>query len=136
MNLLFSVLLLILLSKTDSPYGTLFLQLLNISHKWLDSYKEFDKTIKYWSTPTNGTPDIIPNSVAASFTETRGMDFKAYHAHSEKRAESVTEYLITKGIDKNRLKSYGFGDSLPILPNTSEENRAQNRRVEIKVLSD
>jgi OmpA-OmpF porin, OOP family len=325
-----------------------FEELNNVPKNWIDTKKEFDKTIKYWSSPTNGTPDIIPNSVASSFSEMRGMDFKAYLAHSgrismgvriygncftedvqymacreyiqiplvkptvkgtaynfeiwvrpikssikcnnlsmafaktrvyvrtraafsdsiqiaytikeimkgdewikfsgtgiaddvythlvvgnfredeeslaepqtgylhcgyyliddisvtavntlpqkgetitleniqfetnkatllpvslptldslfsqlqanqkvaieinghtdnigakelnqslsQKRAESVMQYLITKGIDKNRLKSNGFGDSQPLLPNTTEENRAQNRRVEIKVLSD
>ncbi len=49
---------------------------------------------------------------------------------SEQRAKSVMDYLITKGIEKNRLSFRGMGESSPFLPNTSEENRRRNRRVE------
>ncbi|WP_081652261.1 OmpA family protein [Cyclobacterium qasimii] len=50
---------------------------------------------------------------------------------SVKRAESVYNYLIQKEIVADRLKFDGFGMSNPIVPNTSAENRAINRRVEI-----
>jgi len=49
---------------------------------------------------------------------------------SEKRAQAVVDYLVSKGIDTNRLAAKGFGESRPILPNTSEENQSQNRRTE------
>ncbi|HYG40534.1 MAG TPA: OmpA family protein [Cytophagales bacterium] len=53
---------------------------------------------------------------------------------SEKRAETVIEYFISKGIDKNRMTGMGYGGSDPIAPNDSEENKKLNRRVEFKIL--
>lgn len=52
---------------------------------------------------------------------------------SEKRAEAVYVYLTGKGIDGNRLKTKGYGDSDPLVPNDSEENKAKNRRFELIV---
>ncbi|MDR2557084.1 MAG: OmpA family protein [Bacteroidales bacterium] len=53
---------------------------------------------------------------------------------SEQRAASVVTYLIGKGIKAERMTSIGYGSSKPIAPNDSEENRAQNRRTEVKIL--
>lgn len=49
---------------------------------------------------------------------------------SEKRAQSVLIYFTENGIDANRLKNKGFGETIPLVGNTTDENRAQNRRVE------
>jgi outer membrane protein OmpA-like peptidoglycan-associated protein len=49
-------------------------------------------------------------------------------ALSENRAKSVYEFLITLGIDKNRLTYKGYGESMPVAPNTTAEGRAKNRR--------
>ena len=49
---------------------------------------------------------------------------------SEQRAKAVLEYLVSKGIDKNRLTYKGLGSAYPIAPNSSEEGRKINRRVE------
>ena len=46
------------------------------------------------------------------------------------RATTVLKYFISRGIGPDRLTATGYGDVLPLLPNTSEENRTQNRRVE------
>ena len=54
---------------------------------------------------------------------------------SDQRAAAVAEYLITKGIAKSRIISKGYGKTQPLVPNTSDENRAKNRRVELKVIS-
>lgn len=54
---------------------------------------------------------------------------------SEKRAESVMNYLITQGIDKKRLKSKGYGESKPKVPNDSDKNRAKNRRTDFIILT-
>ncbi|MDF1549308.1 MAG: OmpA family protein [Bacteroidales bacterium] len=43
-------------------------------------------------------------------------------------------YLVQKGISISRLSYKGYGDSKPIVDNSSEEGRKQNRRVEITVL--
>lgn len=52
---------------------------------------------------------------------------------SEKRARSVYTFLLSKGIDRNRLSSKGFGSSKPITSNDTEEGRQQNRRIEFAV---
>lgn len=54
---------------------------------------------------------------------------------SGNRARSVTTYLISKGINAERLSSKGWGDTQPIADNTTPEGRAQNRRTELKVIS-
>lgn len=53
---------------------------------------------------------------------------------SQQRAESVLQYLVKKGIDKTRLVAKGYGESKPIVPNDSEENKAKNRRTEVRIL--
>lgn len=50
---------------------------------------------------------------------------------SIKRANSVLKYLISKGVNPNRLKANGYGESRPLLANITKENRAINRRVEL-----
>jgi OOP family OmpA-OmpF porin len=52
---------------------------------------------------------------------------------SQRRANTIKKYLVTKGIDEKRLTAQGFGDSRPLVVNDSEENKAKNRRVEFKV---
>jgi outer membrane protein OmpA-like peptidoglycan-associated protein len=54
---------------------------------------------------------------------------------SERRAQSVVEYLIRNGIDAARLLYNGFGASEPIADNQTEEGRAKNRRTEMVILS-
>lgn len=54
---------------------------------------------------------------------------------SENRAKAVVTYLVEKGIAANRLTSIGFGESAPETTNDTEEGRAQNRRVEFKIIS-
>lgn len=53
---------------------------------------------------------------------------------SQRRAESVYNYLISKGVNGYRLESQGFGSSQPIADNTSVAGRSQNRRVEVYIL--
>lgn len=53
---------------------------------------------------------------------------------SYRRVEKIKEFLVGFGIDRKRIETVGYGGSRPIAPNDSEENRAKNRRVEIKVL--
>jgi outer membrane protein OmpA-like peptidoglycan-associated protein/Tol biopolymer transport system component len=49
---------------------------------------------------------------------------------SEERANSVKEFLISKGIYSDRIKTIGYGDTRPLVPNKDENSRAKNRRVE------
>ena len=52
---------------------------------------------------------------------------------SKNRANAVRDYLITKGIDANRLTANGYGQNRPVAPNTTIEGKAKNRRVEFVV---
>lgn len=52
---------------------------------------------------------------------------------SEKRAKSVGQYFVLKGIDSSKISVSGKGEQEPFVPNTSSDNRAKNRRVEIVV---
>lgn len=54
---------------------------------------------------------------------------------SENRAKEVADYLIKKGIDEKRIRYHGYGKSLPVDDNDTEEGRANNRRVEFKILA-
>jgi OOP family OmpA-OmpF porin len=53
---------------------------------------------------------------------------------SVRRAEAVKAYLVSKGIEKNRVYTEGKGKSQPIADNRTAEGRAKNRRVEIEVV--
>ena len=53
---------------------------------------------------------------------------------SQARANSIVTYLISKGINKNRLMAKGYGSSVPLVSNDTPEGRAQNRRVEMKLV--
>ena len=53
---------------------------------------------------------------------------------SEKRAQSVVNYLISKGISTDRLKFKGYGNAFPIGDNVTEEGRKLNRRTEAKIV--
>jgi outer membrane protein OmpA-like peptidoglycan-associated protein len=52
---------------------------------------------------------------------------------SAKRASAIFDYLVTKGIDPDRLLTIGYGSEKPIAGNETEEGRAQNRRVELRL---
>jgi outer membrane protein OmpA-like peptidoglycan-associated protein len=53
---------------------------------------------------------------------------------SQRRAQSVVEYLKDHDISENQMVSKGYGESKPLFPNNTEENRAKNRRVELEIL--
>lgn len=52
---------------------------------------------------------------------------------SERRANSVKTYLASRGTDVSRLTPVGYGKTKPVVPGTSDEDRAKNRRVELNV---
>jgi len=71
--------------------------------------------------------------IAVGHTDSIGTD--AYNQKlSVRRAESVKAYLISKGIEKNRIYTEGKGEKQPVASNKTKEGRAKNRRVEIEVV--
>lgn len=50
---------------------------------------------------------------------------------SEKRANTVVDYFVEKGIDKERIWAVGYGEEQPRVPNDTEENKQKNRRTEL-----
>jgi len=65
-------------------------------------------------------------------TDSDGSD-KLNQKLSENRAAAVVNYLVTNGIDSNRLSSAGYGESTPIDTNKTKAGKANNRRVEVKL---
>jgi OOP family OmpA-OmpF porin len=71
--------------------------------------------------------------IAVGHTDSVGED--AYNQGlSVKRAEAVKAFLVSKGIEKNRVYTEGKGEKQPIADNKTAEGRAKNRRVEIEVV--
>jgi len=54
---------------------------------------------------------------------------------SERRAEAVRDYFVSKGVDPSRMSTRGLGETQPIATNETPEGRAENRRIEIEILS-
>lgn len=61
-------------------------------------------------------------------------DAKVLQKLSENRVETVKQYLVSHGIESERISGQGFGASKPISTGTTEEDRKKNRRVEFKIL--
>jgi OOP family OmpA-OmpF porin len=55
---------------------------------------------------------------------------------SQQRVDAVKKYITTRGVSKNRVQTKAFGGSQPIAKENTEEARAKNRRVEMRVLKD
>ena len=53
---------------------------------------------------------------------------------SEKRAKSVLSFLMSKGVQGNRMTAHGLGSTVPVADNTTSAGKAQNRRVEVYIL--
>jgi len=71
--------------------------------------------------------------IAVGHTDSVGTD--SYNQRlSVRRAEAVKAYLVSKGIEKNRVYTEGKGEKQPVADNKTAEGRAKNRRVEIEVV--
>ena len=71
--------------------------------------------------------------IAVGHTDSVGSD--AYNQKlSVRRAEAVKAYLVSKGIEKNRIYTEGKGEKQPVADNKTKEGRTKNRRVEIEVV--
>jgi outer membrane protein OmpA-like peptidoglycan-associated protein len=77
----------------------------------------------------NSTPTL--SAIIEGHSDSTGPD--AYNQSlSERRAKSVADYLIDRGVSSNRLQWKGYGESQPIADNTTADGRAQNRRVVLR----
>jgi len=71
--------------------------------------------------------------IAVGHTDSVGTD--TYNQKlSIRRSEAVKAYLVSKGIEKNRVYTEGKGEKQPVADNKTKEGRAKNRRVEIEVV--
>ena len=95
-------------------------KLLSTSFKSLDEVADIlkeDKNLKLdISGYTDNTGDAAGNKVL-----------------SQQRAKAVYNYLVSKGVDARHLTSEGYGQEKPVADNSTEEGKAQNRRVELKI---
>ena len=71
--------------------------------------------------------------IAVGHTDSVGSD--AYNQKlSIRRAEAIKAYLVSKGVEKNRVYTEGKGEKQPVADNKTAEGRAKNRRTEIEVV--
>ena len=91
------------------------------------SYVELEKLYRFLLNSPGSVIEI------AGHTSSEG-DEKYNQKLSQERAKAIADYLISKGIDKDRLVPKGYGESKPIADNSTEEGRIKNRRVEIKII--
>jgi outer membrane protein OmpA-like peptidoglycan-associated protein len=92
-----------------------------------ESFVELDRVVKL----LNENPAV--EIEMSAHTDSRGSDDYNFKL-SDNRARSVMEYILSKGIAPNRIISQGYGETKPVVPNDTDENRQLNRRVEFKIL--
>lgn len=92
-----------------------------------ESKKELDELFQYLSLKQEVKVQIIGH------TDNVGND-EVNQKLSEERAKSVVNYLVSKGISKDRLSSIGYGSSQAVADNNTAEGRKLNRRTEVRVL--
>jgi len=92
-----------------------------------ESSKRLDVVVEYMTHKKSVKIEI------GGYTDNVG-DKAKNKALSQKRADAVRAYLVSKGIDGERINAVGYGDADPVAPNTTPEGRQQNRRIEAKEL--
>lgn len=93
-----------------------------------ESYPELDKLVKFMQ----GSPTV--KIEVSGHTSSEGND--SYNLKlSQDRANSIANYLASKGIELSRIVAKGYGETMPVASNETEEGKKLNRRVEFKILS-
>lgn len=76
-----------------------------------------------------------PNSLVDVYGHTDSTGSDAFNQTlSERRAQTVANYMMSRGVSQARIRWQGFGETMPIADNGTEQGRARNRRVEIKII--
>lgn len=70
--------------------------------------------------------------VVSGYTDSSGND-SINIPLSQRRAQSVAQYLVGKGVPSNRINAQGYGSANPIASNATPQGKAQNRRVELNI---
>jgi outer membrane protein OmpA-like peptidoglycan-associated protein len=100
---------------------------------------EFNKAVLKASSygELNRLAKVLKNTKSSSIEIGGHTDDKGTSAYnlelSKERATAVVTYLIEKGVAADKLKAIGYGETKPLVKNSSEENRGINRRVEFKI---
>ncbi len=92
-----------------------------------ESFLELNRVVKLMEE----NPAIVIEMSA--HTDSYGSDEYNFRL-SDNRARSVMEYILAKGISPDRITSQGYGETKPVAPNDTPENRQLNRRVEFTIL--
>ncbi|HEX6333695.1 MAG TPA: OmpA family protein [Flavisolibacter sp.] len=92
-----------------------------------ESFVELDRVVKLLK--ENPAIEIE----MSAHTDSYGSDDYNYRL-SDNRARSVMEYILSKGIEPSRIISKGYGETMPVVANDTDENRQLNRRVEFTIL--
>ena len=105
-----------------------------------DAFFDFDKSVLKTEAKAK-LDDLVSKTsginleviIAVGHTDSVGAD--AYNQKlSVARSEAVKAYLVSKGVEKNRVYTEGKGEKQPVADNSTKEGRAKNRRVEIEVV--
>tara|TARA_B100000809_G_C15043678_1_gene496506 strand:- start:190 stop:864 length:675 start_codon:yes stop_codon:yes gene_type:complete len=99
----------------------------------MSAVREEDKQILNQLVDTLNANPTMSIEIAAHTDSDGGDDFN--QLLSQKRASSVKEYLIGKGIEEMRMTAKGYGEKQPINDNSTPEGKADNRRTEIRVIT-
>lgn len=92
-----------------------------------ESYEELNKIVAFLTVNDNIAVEIGGH--------TNGLCTEEFcNQLSQSRARVVTEYLIAEGIEKRRLSFKGYGKTIPIASNETEDGRKRNQRVELKIM--
>lgn len=88
-----------------------------------DSYARLDAVVEYMTYKKSARIEI------SGHTDNVGSK-KGNKKLSQRRADAVRDYLVSKGIDRGRIETVGYGDERPIASNDTDDGREKNRRIE------